>query len=197
MKIGILRRPGAEIVCITALFHMIWGAHFGGFPTFTRFSWNPLISMKSTLNHKNVYFAVLVRNSMIYPKRACGYLWIRLYIVRSTASVAKGTTLGHGNQKFHQFYEFSWFSWNSWFYGKVWNSRKIHPKATFRARGKSSSNSYAFLHGSEAVRVLWEPEWWNSLIFTRFSRIPPFLVKCGEVWWFFGVWGMGIWIYTK
>ena len=47
---------------------------------------------------------------------------------------------------------------------------------------ENSSNSYAFLHGSEAVRVLWEPEWWNSLNSTYFSRIPQFLVTLGEVW---------------
>ena len=45
-----------------------------------------------------------------------------------------------------------------------------------------NSNSYAFLHGSEAVRVLFEPEWWNSLNSTYFSRIPPFLVELGELW---------------
>ena len=47
---------------------------------------------------------------------------------------------------------------------------------------ENSSNSYAFLHGSEAVRVLLEPEWWNSLNSTYFSRIPPILMKFGEVW---------------
>ncbi len=45
----------------------------------------------------------------------------------------------------------------------------------------NSSNSYAFLHVSEAVRVLWEPEWWDSLDFTNFSRIPPILMKCCEI----------------
>ena len=81
--------------------------------------------------------------------------------------------------EFHDFHEIHDF------YGKVWNSRKNHPKATFRARGRNSSNSYAFLHGSEAARVLWEPEWWNSLVFTKFSRIPPFwwnVVKFGAFW---------------
>ena len=47
---------------------------------------------------------------------------------------------------------------------------------------ENSSNSYAFSHGSEAVRVLLEPEWWNSLNFTHFSRIPPILVELGELW---------------
>ena len=47
---------------------------------------------------------------------------------------------------------------------------------------ENRSNSYAFLHGSEAVRVLLEPEWWDSLNFTYLSRIPPIFVKFGEVW---------------
>ena len=47
---------------------------------------------------------------------------------------------------------------------------------------ENSSNSYAFLHGSEAVRVLLEPKWWNSWNSTYFSRIPPILVELGELW---------------
>ena len=68
---------------------------------------------------KSVDFAVLVRDSMIYPKRACGYLWIRLYIASPTAPAAKGTTCGGENQKFHHFMEFHENLWNSWF---LWKS---------------------------------------------------------------------------
>ena len=64
---------------------------------------------------------------------------------------------------------------------------EIHVKMTRRQpsapEAENSSNSYTFLHGSEAVRVLLEPEWWNSLNSTYFSRIPPFwwnLVKFGD-----------------
>ena len=110
------------------------------------FRWIPIIFMIFheihwfPWNHhkiiKGADFAVLVRNSMIYPKRACGYLWIRLYIVSPTAPAAKGTTFGHENHKFHHFMEFHENCEMHIFYGKVWNSHKIHPKATFRARGR-------------------------------------------------------------
>jgi hypothetical protein len=75
---------------------------------------------------------------------------------------------------------------------------EIHVKSTptqpSASEAENSSNSYAFLHGSEAVRVLLEPEWWNSLNFTYFNRIPPILVKWDEVSVIFGVWGVGIWL---
>ena len=68
------------------------------------------------------------------------------------------------------------------FYGKCEihvNSIRKQPSAP---EAENNSNSYAFLHGSEAVRVLLEPEWWNSLNFTHFSRIPPILVELSELW---------------
>ena len=59
---------------------------------------------------------------------------------------------------------------------------KSTPKQPSAPEAENSSNSYAFLHGSEAVRVLLEPEWWNSWNFTYFSRIPLILVKWGGIW---------------
>ena len=47
MDLRVLPRPGSEIACITALFYMFWGARFAEFPSFSCFSWNPLIFMKS------------------------------------------------------------------------------------------------------------------------------------------------------
>ena len=151
------------------------------------FRWIPIIFMffmkstnfhEITINHKNVYFAVLVRNSMIYPKRACGYLWIRLYIVRSTASVAKGTTLGHENQKAHHFYGVSWFSWKSWFMENC----EIHVKST-RKQPSAPEVKTAVIHmpfymvrrplgyfGSQNGEIHW-----SSLNLAGFHH----LVKCG------------------
>ena len=172
------------------------------------FRWIPIIFMIFheihwfPWNHhkiiKGADFAVLVRNSMISPKRACGYLWIRLYIVSPTAPAAKGTTFGHENHKFHHFHEISWKLVEIMIFME---KCEIHVnfirKQPSAPEAENSSNSYAFLHGSEAVRVLLEPEWWNSLNFTYFSRIPPILVELGELWWFlvFGGWESGF--YTK
>ena len=135
---------------------------------------------------------------MIYPKRACGYLWIRLYIASPTASAAKGTTFGHENHKIHHFCGIPWKTAEFMiFMGKCEIHVKSTPKQPSAPEAENSSNSYAFLHGSEAVRVFLEPEWWNSWNFTYFSRIPPILVKWGEFWWclVFGGWESGF--YTK
>ena len=149
------------------------------------FRWIPIIFMNFRetqrfpwIQHKiiqSVDFAVLVRNSMIYPKGACGYLWIRLYIVSPTAPAAKGTTFGHENREFHHFNGIPWklvkfmiFMEKCEIHVKFIRNQPSAPEA------ENSSNSYAFLHGSEAVRVLLEPEWWNSLNSTYFSRIPSF-----------------------
>ena len=104
--------------------------HFHDFHETHWFPWNHHKIIKSA------DFAVLVRNSMISPKGACGYLWIRLYIVSPTAPAAKGTTFGHENHKSHILWKSVKTCGNHHFYGKVWNSRKIHQKATFRARGR-------------------------------------------------------------
>ena len=88
--------------------------------------------------------------------------------------------------------------WIPSFYGISWKLVKImifmekcesHIKSTRKQpsapEAENSSNSYAFLHGSEAVRVLLEPGWWNSPNSTYFSGIPPFwwnFVKFGDFW---------------
>ena len=46
MNLRVLPRPGPEIVCITDIFHMVWGARFGEFPSFHEFSIISLIFMK-------------------------------------------------------------------------------------------------------------------------------------------------------
>ena len=166
--------------------------HFHVFHEILWFPWNDHKIIKS------VDFSVLVRNSMIYPKRACGYLWIRLYIASPTASAAKGTTFGHENHKFHHFCGIPWKTVEFMiFMEKCEIHVKSTPKQPSAPEAENSSNSYAFLHGSEAVRVLLEPEWWNSWNFTYFSRIPLILVKWGGIWWFlvFGGWESGF--YTK
>ena len=88
------------------------------------FRWIPIIFMDfheiqwfPWIHHKIIKswdFAVLERNSMINPKGACGYLWIRLYIVSPTAPAAKGTTFGNETHGFHHFLEFHEMLWNSW-----------------------------------------------------------------------------------
>ena len=74
---------------------------------------------------------------------------------------------------------------------------KFTRKQPSAPEAENSSDSYAFLHGSEAVRVLLEPELWNSLNFTYFSRIPPIFVKWDELLRIlvFGGWESGF--YTK
>ena len=82
-------------------------------------------------------------------------------------------------------------SWNSMKLCEIhvlWDSvisRKIIRKQPFVPEAGNSSKTYAFLHGSGAVRVLWEPEWRNSMNSTHFSKIPPFwwnVVKFSDFW---------------
>ena len=65
---------------------------------------------------------------------------------------------------------------------------EIHVKITRKQpsvpEAENNSKSYAFLHGSEAVRVLLEPEWWSPLNSINFSQIPFILVEFGENVWF-------------
>ena len=85
-----------------------------------------------------------------------------------------------------EFLDFHENLWRSWFYGKAWISRKITRKQPFVPEAENDNETYAFLHGWEAVRVLLGPEWWNSLNSTNFSRIPLILVKSGGNQWFQG-----------
>ena len=87
------------------------------------FRWIPVIFMIfmekhrfSWIHHKIIKscdFTLSVRKSMIYPEKACGYLWIRLYIVSPTGQAAKGIPSGQETHEFHKFNVFSWFFVNS------------------------------------------------------------------------------------
>ena len=154
--------------------------HFHDFHEIHWFPWNHHEIIKSA------DFAVLVRNSMLYRKRACGYMWIRLYIVSPTAPAAKGATFGHENHKSQHFYGISWKLVKIMIFMEKCESHiKSTRKQPSAPEAENSSNSCALLHGSEAARVLLEPGWWKSPNSTYFSRIPPFwwnLVKFGDFW---------------
>ena len=152
--------------------------HFHVFHEIHWFPWNDHKIIKS------VDFSVLVRNSMNYPKRACGYLWIRLYIASPTASAAKGTTFGHEKHKFHHFYGISWKCGIHDFMEKC----EIHVKSTRKQpsapAAENSSNSYAFymvrrpfgcfwsqncgIHYISPIVAEFHPFWWNGVKFGGF-----------------------------
>ncbi len=72
-EVGILRCPCAELICLTVLFRMLWGAYFGVPPPFSCFYMQSINFHEITMDYrKNMYFALLVRNSIFYPERACG-----------------------------------------------------------------------------------------------------------------------------
>ena len=169
------------------------------------FRWIPIIFMILheihwfPWNHhkiiKGAEFTVLVRNSMISPKRACGYLWIRLYIVSPTAPAAKGTTFGHENHKFHHFHEIPWKLVEIMIFME---KCEIHVKTTRKQPSAPEVKKTAAIHmpfcmvrrpfgyfGSQNCEIHW-----FSLNLAEFHHF-------GEMLWrfvLFGVWGMEIWI---
>ena len=105
-----------------------------------------------------------------------------MYIVSPTAPAAKGTTFGNVNHKFHILWDSIKTYGNHDFMEKCEIHVNFIRKQPSAPEAENSSNSCAFLHGPVAVRVLLEPELWDSLNFTNFSRIPPILVELGELW---------------
>ena len=116
------------------------GSSFRWIPNFYNFSWNPLISIKSQLNHKKCVFCGFSEEFHDLSQKG-------MRIPVNSLVYSKVYGLGcEGDHSWPRKSEIPSFLWNFMifmkfmiFYGKVWNSRKNHPKATFRARGKKTA----------------------------------------------------------